>query len=269
MNSSTYESYMSIQIIPPSNAESAALTKFRNDILHNQYHLTKHASDAMVSRGVSLQEIIDCVKHGTQSKGTFRDGYIGGLFIDKRQVKELAVVVYNERGDRVSHPIIVTMYRDGDPPVQAIDELLRTGTPIKTALSTQLENVNMGVKMNGSPAALTEEDIEIQIQRLLAQKKELAEGRRAAAIVEAQTGLVLAMEQEQEAHLRVLACRRTLAELGERVTDPEPTPQLKNAGRAGRPCTFKGIKYDTMDAAMKAMGITYRHLRVHPEFAFI
>jgi hypothetical protein len=99
---------------------AAVLLRFRGDILHNNFTLTKHCALRMEQRSIDLPRIIECIREGSIGVGRRIENFIGGCFY----YKDLVAYVYAPFGDFNAFPKIVTVFLASEDYVPRMDELI-------------------------------------------------------------------------------------------------------------------------------------------------
>lgn len=128
---------VSFQFQHVGDGVAKAMETFRRCVYAENYKISTHASKRMVSRGIALPEILNCIQHGQLSKGRYQEGYIGGLFVHNG----LVIAMYSPYGVANSTPVIVTMYRPGeDDDYYEIGELtVPVGKSVSSMTDDELE----------------------------------------------------------------------------------------------------------------------------------
>lgn len=100
---------------PPPDSIARGAYSLRARILKGYYTLSSHADERMAQRGITLKEVIDCIRNGSVAGANSReiiDGYLCVVFYYGTSGDELVVPVRATFGDLDAKPIIVTAYRN-------------------------------------------------------------------------------------------------------------------------------------------------------------
>ena len=98
---------------PASERIESGANALRNRILESYYTLTPHADRRMAERGITLKDVIDCIKHGCIASARDKiDNYFCVDFYYGRPGEELVVPVRAPFGDYSAKPVILTSYRN-------------------------------------------------------------------------------------------------------------------------------------------------------------
>jgi hypothetical protein len=138
---------------PAPEKVARALERFRRDILANNFNISVHANDRIVQRGITFEEIQQCVANGSIGSGRTVEGQIGGSFV----YKGLVVMVYAEHGNTAARPNIVTLFRDNEFFSPNIEDLItvRKETEVKVVEREVVKPLD----------DLSDEEVEKELQR--------------------------------------------------------------------------------------------------------
>jgi len=151
---------------PASDSIAKALSRFRRDILDDQFNISTHANLRMTQRGIPVKEILECVRDGQPGAGKVVEDFIGGCFYHKG----LYCFFYAPYGDHTARPNLVTLYREGEEMEYNVEDLIQEKVVTKI--------VEKIVKVDASDLSL--EDLMALVQRKTEEKAEAEKAQKEA-----------------------------------------------------------------------------------------
>jgi hypothetical protein len=143
--------------MPASPKVESGGLHLRKRILESYYTLSQHAADQMAKRGVTMKEVINCIRSGrigAPSKQEIKTDFLCVTFWHGNDGQELIVPVRSKFGDYDAKPIILTAYRNSREdyvPEGEIDDLV--------------EHVVVEQVVIRAPDEMTDEELEAELLR--------------------------------------------------------------------------------------------------------